>query len=107
SARLMGLPVGSTKIAVYAVSGLCSALGGLLLTFYMLSGYALHAMGMELDAIAATVIGGTLLTGGFGFVPASALECRDHTMLPGMQSDGPTSREHRHGTPIRTCRPGR
>ncbi|KOY57424.1 ABC transporter permease subunit, partial [Streptomyces sp. XY332] len=32
SARLMGLPVGSTKIAVYAVSGLCSALGGLLLT---------------------------------------------------------------------------
>lgn len=73
SARLMGLPTGSTKIAVYAVSGLCSALGGLLLTFYMLSGYALHAMGMELDAIAATVIGGTLLTGGSGFVLGTAL----------------------------------
>lgn len=73
SARLMGLPAGSTKIAVYAVSGLCSALGGVLLTFYMLSGYALHAMGMELDAIAATVIGGTLLTGGSGFVLGTAL----------------------------------
>ncbi|MET7646065.1 galactofuranose ABC transporter, permease protein YjfF [Streptomyces sp. NPDC005426] len=73
SARLMGLPVGGTKITVYAISGLCSALGGLLLTFYMLSGYALHAMGMELDAIAATVIGGTLLTGGSGFVLGTAL----------------------------------
>jgi galactofuranose transport system permease protein len=73
SARLMGLPVGRTKIAVYAISGLCSALGGVLLTFYMLSGYALHAMGMELDAIAATVIGGTLLTGGSGFVLGTAL----------------------------------
>ncbi|MEU9103894.1 galactofuranose ABC transporter, permease protein YjfF [Streptomyces xanthophaeus] len=73
SARLMGLPVGTTKIGVYAISGLCSALGGVLLTFYMLSGYALHAMGMELDAIAATVIGGTLLTGGSGFVLGTAL----------------------------------
>jgi simple sugar transport system permease protein len=73
SARLMGLPVGSIKVAVYAISGLCSALGGVLLTFYMLSGYPLHAMGMELDAIAATVIGGTLLTGGSGFVLGTAL----------------------------------
>ncbi|CAL9591169.1 galactofuranose ABC transporter, permease protein YjfF [Streptomyces sp. enrichment culture] len=73
SARLMGLPVGSIKVAVYAISGLCSALAGLLLTFYMLSGYPLHAMGMELDAIAATVIGGTLLTGGSGFVLGTAL----------------------------------
>ncbi|MFE2023339.1 galactofuranose ABC transporter, permease protein YjfF [Streptomyces sp. NPDC059499] len=73
SARLMGLPVGTTKVAVYAISGLCSALGGVLLTFYMLSGYALHAMGLELDAIAATVIGGTLLTGGSGFVLGTAL----------------------------------
>ncbi|MEU9030032.1 galactofuranose ABC transporter, permease protein YjfF [Streptomyces sp. NPDC048383] len=73
SARLLGLPVGTTKIGVYAISGLCSALGGVLLTFYMLSGYALHAMGMELDAIAATVIGGTLLTGGSGFVLGTSL----------------------------------
>ncbi|MNJ70026.1 Inner membrane ABC transporter permease protein YjfF [compost metagenome] len=34
----------------------------------MLSGYGLHAVGLELDAIAAVVIGGTLLTGGVGYV---------------------------------------
>jgi ribose/xylose/arabinose/galactoside ABC-type transport system permease subunit len=68
SAVLMGLPVARTKIGVYLFSGFCSALGGVVLTFYMLSGYGLHAIGMELDAIAAVVIGGTLLTGGFGYV---------------------------------------
>lgn len=64
----MGLPVARTVVAVYAISGLCSALGGVLLAFYMRSGYSLHAVGLELDAIAAVVIGGTLLTGGTGFV---------------------------------------
>ncbi|MGW0390532.1 galactofuranose ABC transporter, permease protein YjfF [Streptomyces sp. NPDC003042] len=73
SALLMGLPVTRTKIAVYAISGFCSALGGVLLTFYMLSGYGLHGVGLELDAIAATVVGGTLLTGGSGFVLGTAL----------------------------------
>jgi simple sugar transport system permease protein len=68
SAMLMGLPVGRTVVTVYAISGLCSALGGVLLAFYMRSGYSLHAVGLELDAIAAVVIGGTLLTGGTGFV---------------------------------------
>jgi galactofuranose transport system permease protein len=73
SALLMGLPVGRTKIAVYTISGLCSALGGILLSFYMLSGYGLHAVGMELDAIAAVVIGGTLLTGGSGYLLGTVL----------------------------------
>jgi ribose/xylose/arabinose/galactoside ABC-type transport system permease subunit len=68
SALLMGLPVARTKILVYMFSGLCSALAGVVFTFYMLSGYGLHALGMELDAIAAVVIGGTLLTGGVGYV---------------------------------------
>jgi simple sugar transport system permease protein len=68
SARLMGLAVDSTKIGVYRLSGLCAALGGIVMTFYMLSGYSLHAVGLELDAIAAVVIGGTLLAGGVGYV---------------------------------------
>ncbi|NOV03922.1 ABC transporter permease subunit, partial [Paenibacillus planticolens] len=68
STILMGLPVARTKIGVYAFSGLCSALAGVVFTFYMLSGYGLHAMGMELDTIAAVVIGGTLLTGGVGYI---------------------------------------
>jgi galactofuranose transport system permease protein len=68
SAMLMGLPVRSTLIGVYTLSGFCSALAGVIFTFYMLSGYGLHALGLELDAIAAVVIGGTLLTGGVGYV---------------------------------------
>jgi galactofuranose transport system permease protein len=71
SALLMGLPVARTKVAVYALSGFCSALGGVVFTLYVLSGYGLQAQGMELDAIAATVIGGTLLTGGVGYVIGS------------------------------------
>lgn len=68
SALMMGLPVGRTRILVYAFSGFCAALGGVLFAFYMLSGYGQHAQGTELDAIAAVVIGGTLLSGGYGYV---------------------------------------
>ncbi len=66
SARLMGLPVDSVKIGVYAFNGFCSAFAGILTTLYMGSGNPLTGVGMELDAIAAVVIGGTLLTGGIG-----------------------------------------
>ena len=68
SALLMGLPVGRTKVLVYTLNGCCSALGGIVFSFYMLSGYGLHAVGLEMDAIASVVIGGTPLTGGIGFV---------------------------------------
>ena len=71
SAWLMGLPIASTLVGVYALSGFCSALAGVTYTFYMLSGYSQHAMGLELDAIAAVVIGGTLLSGGKGRVLGS------------------------------------
>ena len=53
SALLMGLPVRATGVGVYALSGFCSALGGAVFTFYVLSGYGLQGQGMELDAIAA------------------------------------------------------
>jgi simple sugar transport system permease protein len=68
SATLMGLPVDATVVRVYALSGFLSALAGVVLTFYMLSGYSLHALGLELDAIAVVVIGGTLLAGGSGYI---------------------------------------
>ncbi len=44
SARLMGLSTTRVKIGVYVISGFCSALGGLLFSLYMLSGYSLHAV---------------------------------------------------------------
>ena len=68
SARLMGLPVGRTKIIVYTFSGFCSALAGVVWSISLLSGYGGYAPGMELDAISSVVIGGTLLTGGVGNV---------------------------------------
>jgi simple sugar transport system permease protein len=73
SALLMGLPVARTKIAIYALSGFCAALGGIVFTFYTLSGYGLNGSGMELDTIAAVVIGGTLLTGGVGNIFGTVL----------------------------------
>ena len=68
SARLMGLPVARVKILVYTFSGFCSALAGIAWSVSLLSGYGGYAPGMELDAIASVVIGGTLLTGGVGNV---------------------------------------
>ncbi len=68
SARLMGLPVARTKIMVYAFSGLCSALAGIVFSMSLLAGYGQFATGMELDSIAAVVIGGTSLSGGGGNV---------------------------------------
>ncbi len=65
SALLMGLPVGKTKITVYAICGGCAALAGLVSTLVS-GGDSTYGIGMELDAIAVVVIGGTLLTGGRG-----------------------------------------
>ena len=68
SALLMGLPVARTKLLVYAFSGFCSATAGIVWGISLLSGYGGYAPGMELDAIASVVIGGTMLTGGVGTV---------------------------------------
>jgi simple sugar transport system permease protein len=73
SATLMGLPVGRTKILIYTVSGFCSALAGVIYTFYTQSGDPASCVGLELDAIAAVVIGGTLLSGGVGFMSGTLM----------------------------------
>jgi simple sugar transport system permease protein len=68
SALLLGIPIKRTKILVYTLNGFCSALSGVVFSLYMLSGYGQHCVGMEMDVIAAVVIGGTLLSGGTGYV---------------------------------------
>jgi simple sugar transport system permease protein len=68
SALLMAIPVKRTKVLIYTINGFCSAMSGVVFSFYMLSGYGLHAQGMEMDVIASVVIGGTLLAGGTGYV---------------------------------------
>src|SRR5258708_34267178 len=69
----MGLPVARTKIRIYAVSGFCSALAGVVYTFYTQSGDPASCVGLELDAIAAVVIGGTLLSGGVGLLAGTLI----------------------------------
>ncbi len=73
SAQLMGLQARGARVSVYVISGFCAALAGLLLGVQKLSGYSLNGVGLELDAIAAAVIGGVLLSGGVGFVLGSLI----------------------------------
>ncbi|MCD8139145.1 MAG: sugar ABC transporter permease YjfF [Planctomycetaceae bacterium] len=73
SARLMGVPVDRMKVWIYALSGFCAAAAGIVVTFYMQSGNSSSFVGLEMDAIAAAVIGGTLLTGGVGGVPGTLM----------------------------------
>lgn len=73
SAHLMGLPVELSLVLAYALSGLLSALGGILFAIFTASGNAIAGTGLELDAIAAVVIGGTLLSGGFGSILGTVL----------------------------------
>lgn len=68
SAALMGIPLAQTTIRIYAISAFLASLAGIVYSFYTFSGYSLAAVGVELDAIAAVVIGGTLLTGGYGYM---------------------------------------
>ena len=71
--RLMGLNEGRTRMIVYVISGTCAGIAGILFALYTKSGFNLTGIGMELDAIASVVIGGTLLAGGYGFVLGSAV----------------------------------
>ena len=66
AARLMGLNVGRVTAGVYTLSGALAGLAGVLLASRLGTGQPVAAGGWELDAIAAVVVGGTLLTGGQG-----------------------------------------
>ena len=67
----VGAAVAFTSLYLY--SGFCSALAGVVYTFYTQSGDPASCVGLELDAIAALVIGGTLLSGGVGFMAGTAM----------------------------------
>lgn len=73
SAELMGLPVHRTKMTVYVISGLLAGLAAVVYTARLGIAQNITGIGWELDAIAATVIGGTLLTGGVGYVLGSVV----------------------------------
>ena len=66
AAKLSGINVDRTRIIVYMASGLFAALAGLVLTARVFSGQPTLGQGMELQAVAATLIGGTTMGGGEG-----------------------------------------
>jgi ribose transport system permease protein len=68
AARLAGLPVERTLLLTYAMSGALAGAAGVLLCWQTATGAPTEGLGWELSAIAAVVIGGTLLTGGVGSV---------------------------------------
>ena len=71
TARLCGVAVERVKTLVYAISGALSGLGGLMLMSYQEQGDPTGAVGLELDIIAAVVIGGGSLSGGEGSILGS------------------------------------
>jgi simple sugar transport system permease protein len=68
ASALMGVPIGAMTVRIYMLSSVLAGLAGIVFSFYTAAGYSLAAVGVELDTIAAVVIGGTLLSGGQGSV---------------------------------------
>lgn len=74
TSRLAGIPIGRTIIMVYAISGMCAAFGGLIVTSRLMVGYPSAGSGNELFySIAAAVVGGVSLFGGIGSIPGALL----------------------------------
>ena len=86
SAKLMGLPVGRTKIAVYAINGFCSALAGIAYVLMVKSGWNMALQGGELEVISCAVIGGTLLTGGVGYMVGTMFGVLLKSVIPALIS---------------------
>jgi len=71
AAKLRGVPVDRTLAITYVLSGGCAGLAGVVLASGFGAGQPLEGLGWELSAIASVVVGGTLLTGGVGSIPAT------------------------------------
>ena len=68
SALMLGINVKRTRFISYVISGLLSGISGYVFMMHTGAGNATNAAGMEMNAIASSIIGGTLLTGGVGNV---------------------------------------
>jgi len=73
AARLAGVPIIKVKVFVYAFSGLCAALVGLIVASPLQTAHPMTGNMFEMDAIGATVLGGTALAGGRGRVSGSII----------------------------------
>ena len=71
SALMLGINVKRTKFLSHLICGLLAGIGGFVYFLHVGSGSASHASGMEMNAIASSIIGGTMLTGGVGNIIGS------------------------------------
>lgn len=73
AAKISGVNTSGTVFGVYVIAGALAGLGGVVLTARLMAGPPTVGIGYELDAIAASVIGGTSLSGGIGTIPGAFL----------------------------------
>lgn len=73
AARLAGIDVSRHTAALYALLGLCCGIAAIMVTARTTAGSSTHGLGYELEAIAAVVIGGTLLSGGRGSIAGTVI----------------------------------
>lgn len=87
SAQLMGLPVKRSQYLIYIISGTLAAVAGIVYAAKMGAVKANVGVGWELDAVAAVVIGGTIITGGHGFVLGSVVGALVRSLLDPLTTD--------------------
>ena len=87
SAELMGLPVKRTQYIIYLTSATLAALASIVYTANIGSAKNTEGVGWELDAAASVGIGGTIITGGFGYVLGSVLGSLVRSILDPLTSD--------------------
>ena len=73
AARLSAIPVKRYRIIAFLLSGLLSAIGGIIITSRLISAQPTAAVGMELNVIAAVILGGASLSGGIGTITGTFL----------------------------------
>ncbi len=73
TSRLAGVPVSRVQLLTYGISGMLAALAGMLLAARLYSAQPQMGVGLELDAIASSVLGGVSLFGGVGNVPGAVI----------------------------------
>lgn len=73
TARLTGVPVAQVKLITYGISSMLASISGMLLTARLFSAQPRMGVGLELDGIAASVLGGVSLFGGVGNIPGSVI----------------------------------
>ena len=87
SAELMGLSVKRTQYVIYMSSATLAALASIVYTANVGSAKNTVGIGWELDAVASVVIGGTIVTGGFGYVLGSVIGALVRSTIDPLTSD--------------------